>query len=296
MAATILETQFLLKKLDDIPSLPAIVYELSRIINDPMSSTQEVENIMSKDIGMTTKVLKLANSAYYAIPGGVSNLSRAIAFIGFDTIHQLVLAASIIKTLETENSEFFRINEFWKHSVGVAIASEAIGKYIKSNLSSDLFTCGMIHDIGKMALHIIHSESVVEIIKYCNTNKVTYSAAEQYLGIMSHTEISKLLSEKWQLPKTMQAVARFHHEKELAKRGNLSNELHQAIDIVTLANMLVHALKFGHSGHSVVLGAPNEVLQRLMLDPQNDMPSLLKLIKENLAKSSDFISTIMGSQ
>src|SRR4051812_46579450 len=90
-------------RLDELPTLPTIVYELSKVINDPMSSTADIEHIMAGDQSMTAKVLRLANSAYYAIPGGVANLQRAIAYIGYDAIHQLVLSASIINALDAKS-------------------------------------------------------------------------------------------------------------------------------------------------------------------------------------------------
>ena len=77
-----LNEEYISEKVEELPTLPTIVYELTQVINDPMSSTKDVESIMENDQAMTTKVLKLVNSAYYAIPGGVSNLARAIELIG----------------------------------------------------------------------------------------------------------------------------------------------------------------------------------------------------------------------
>src|SRR4249920_2508515 len=97
----------IVEKLDDLPTLPTVVYELSQLINDPMSSTNEIEKVMEQDQSLTTKVLKLINSAYYGIPGGVSRLSRAIGYLGFDTVNQLVLSTSIIKALEIKGPTRF---------------------------------------------------------------------------------------------------------------------------------------------------------------------------------------------
>ncbi len=109
-AAPKLSQDYLISKLDELPTLPTIVYELSQVIGDPMSSTSDVEDIMKNDQSLTTKVLRLVNSAYYAIPGGVSNLGRAIAYIGFDTVHQLVLSASIINALDVKDSNGFDLS------------------------------------------------------------------------------------------------------------------------------------------------------------------------------------------
>src|SRR5262245_5041227 len=145
MSARQLTQESLLARLDEIPSLPSIVYELSQVINDPMSSTNDVEKIMANDLGLTSKVLRLVNSAYYAIPGGVSSLGRAIGYIGFDTVNQLVLSASILQALENKGPQRFDVNEFWKHSIGVGMASETIGKYVQHPTPADLFTCGLVH-------------------------------------------------------------------------------------------------------------------------------------------------------
>jgi len=90
----------------------------------------------------------------------------------------------------------------------------------------------------------------------------------------------------------MQVAARYHHERDITKRGFLSQDLNQVVDIVMLANLLVHALKFGFSGHTQIAGAPNDLLDRLMLDPQRDMGNLLKKIRANLETASDFIKLI----
>jgi len=295
VAAQKLDTNYYLKKLDELPSLPSIVYELSRIINDPMSSTKEVEDVMATDIGMTAKVLKLANSAYYAIPGGVTSLSRAIAFIGFDTIHQLVLSSSIIDALKTDGIPSFNINEFWKHSVAVAIGAETIGKHTGHPSPGDMFTSGLVHDMGKIALFMCHPEMLTQILKYVEENKTSFLEAEKLVADIDHNEIGGLLADKWKLPKAICSAAKFHHEINPALRSGLSPELNMNVDIVLLSNLLIHALKFGHSGHTKILGAPTELLARLQINA-GDMGTVIKTIKANLEKASDFIRMIGGEK
>jgi HD-like signal output (HDOD) protein len=289
MEALKIAPESLLKKLGDIPSIPSVVYELSRIINDPMSSTKDVEEIMSQDIGLTTKVLKLANSAYYAIPGGVSTLARAIAFIGFDTIHQLVVSASIIETLDTKGPSNFDINEFWKHSLATAITAETIAKFIKHPSPSELFTAGLVHDIGKVALFLIAPDVFLEVVDRAKKLQLSFLEVEIASGLTPHTELGKSLAEKWRLPRLFSLAALYHHDYEIETRANLSAESNQVIDIVVLSNLLVHALKFGNSGHEKINGAPTRLLQRLRIHPQSEMPSLLKNIKMQIEQGSDFI-------
>lgn len=283
----------IVERLDELPTLPTVVYELSRVINDPMSSTSEVEQLMSNDQSMTTKVLRLANSAYYAIPGGVSTLQRAIAYIGYDTIHQLVLSASIIKALEVKGPAQLDLNQFWKHAIGVAMASETIAKHVHHKNPSDLFTCGLVHDMGKIAIYIVAPEIFVETMVFAKENAVSIFDAEEKLGLPRHTNIGASLAGKWRLPSHIQAVVQFHHQKEMGLRHNLSAELNLVVDIVFLGNLLVHALKFGNSGHDVVLGVPKMISERLRLD-QEGLKELVKKIQNTLTNAEAFLKIIGG--
>lgn len=293
-AAEKLPHDYLISKIEELPTLPTIVYELTQIINDPMSSTSDVEKVMANDQSLTTKILKLVNSAYYAIPGGVTSLSRAIAYIGFDTVNQLVLSSSIIDALEVTEPSAFEVNDFWKHSVGVGIAAETIAKFTKYPMPSDLFTCGLIHDMGKIALLTIDADLLMEISTLAKEKNLSFNQAELELNVITHTQIGQLLSERWALPLQLKAAIAHHHQKEANKRGGISNDLGKIVDIVYLANLLVHALKFGNSGHNHILGAPKDIMQRLTIDPQTDFKPLVKTIKDNLDKAADFIKLICG--
>lgn len=278
-------------RLDELPTLPSIVYELNRVINDPMSSTSDVEKIMGNDASLTTKVLKLANSAYYAIPGGVTSLQRAIAYIGYDTINQLALSASIIKSLGPKSHELFDLPGFWKHALGVAMASEVIAKEVKYKTPSDLFTCGLVHDMGKVALFNVAENQFLEVVNFAREHKLSLVEAEAELDAPRHTHIGFELATKWRLPYQIQVSIANHHQRDPAGRGGLSQEANLLVDIVFLSNLLIHALQFGRSGHQKVLGLPKDVLDRLMI-PQDSLKDLIAKIKEKIQNADGFLKII----
>lgn len=279
------------EKLDELPTLPSVVYELNKVINDPMSSTSDVERIMSSDVALTTKVLKLANSAYYAIPGGVSSLQRAIAYIGYDTINQLALSASIIKALGAGSKAQFDIPAFWKHSLGVAMAAEVTAKEVKYKTPSDLFTSGLVHDMGKVALYIVAQEQFLASIAQAKATQMSLLEAEEALDVPRHTQVGYELSSKWRLPYHLQISVSHHHTREPSARGGLSPEGNQIVDIVYLSNLLVHALQFGNSGHGKVLGLPKDVLERLSISAER-LKSLLASIKDKIQNAEGFLKII----
>lgn len=292
-AAPKLTLENAIQKLDDIPALPTVVYELSKIINDPMSSTTDVEKVMSTDQGLTLKVLRLVNSAYYAIPGGVSSLSRAIAYIGFDSVHQLVLGASIIKALQSKGTPEFDLTQFWKHAIGVAVASESIAKFVRHPMPSDLFICGLVHDMGKIALYVVDPETLLQIVRRCKIKKCTFAEAEGELETIRHTIIGQMLANKWNLPSIVQAAIKYHHTKEATHRVNVTAEINRSVDIVLLANLLINALKFGQSGHEKVIGVPKDVMERLTINPDEGLKQVLTNIKADLARAEDFVKFLV---
>jgi HD-like signal output (HDOD) protein len=293
-AAHKLSTDDVFNRIEELPTLPMIVHELSQVINDPMSSTAEIEKVMANDQSLTAKVLKMVNSAYYAIPGGVSNLGRAIAYLGYDTVNQLVLSASILDALKTADCEEFSVLEFWKHSFGVAVAAETIAKFVRHPMPADIFTCGLVHDMGKVALFNISRDTFLEVVKQAQASGKTFADVEAELDVARHTTVGHRLAAKWLLPTQIQSVVKYHHQKEPSLRGGASADLNRTVDIVLLANLLTHALKFGNSGHTAVLGAPVEVMERLAINPQDDLKKVLLEIKQGLGRASDFLR-VLGS-
>ena len=93
---TNVEYSTLLTKLQDIPTLPVVAMQVNALLNDPNSSSAEIANLLKKDQVLTAKILRLVNSSYYAIPGGCTDVQRALAFLGFNTIAQLVLSLSVL--------------------------------------------------------------------------------------------------------------------------------------------------------------------------------------------------------
>jgi putative nucleotidyltransferase with HDIG domain len=292
-AAPKINLHSIVERLDELPTLPTIVHELNRVINDPMSSTNDIEKVMSNDQSLTTKVLRLANSAYYAIPGGVTNLQRAIAYIGYDAINQLVLSASVMSALSSKSSVKFDPSHFWKHSMGVAMAAETMARFVHYKTPADLFTCGLIHDMGKIATFIIAPEMFLEIISLANEKGLSFVEAETEIGAPSHAIVGRELAIKWRLPNILQSTIAHHHQRDPALRSGLSQEMNRVVDIVMLSNLLIHALHFGNSGHSKVVGAPKDVVERLNLTPDK-LKDLIGKIKVSVESADGFLKIIGG--
>ncbi len=290
-AAKKLTNESVMDRIEELPTLPSVVYEVTDIINDPSSNTADVEAVMSKDPSLTTKVLRMANSAYYGIPGGVSTLSRAIGYIGYDTVQQLVFSASVIDAFRIGTGAQFDPTQFWRHSLGVAMASETISNLQGRPNTPEIFTGGLIHDIGKLVLFTIEPETLETTISHALKRGMSLFQAEMELELPTHTMIGEQLAMRWKLPNTLQGMIRHHHDMDLKSRGKVFPETNAMIDIVFLGNRIVHALKFGNSGHKTIEGIPQEMLARLNLDSEA-LKKLISEIKIQLESADHFLKAI----
>ena len=116
----------------DLPTLPTIVNELTTILDNPDSSTFAVEEIMTSDQSMTMKILRVANTAFYrGARERVADANEAISTLGFEKIRNVILTSSVFEMFSGPSAEKrFSLEALWKHSLGVAVTSSALTKYL----------------------------------------------------------------------------------------------------------------------------------------------------------------------
>lgn len=230
-------------QLDDLPTLPVVVVQLQDLIYSPVVSVAKVASVLEKDQALTLRVLKLVNSSYYAIPGGVSDVTKALRYLGLTTLSQIVLSISVFGIFESLGP--IALKEFWNHSIAVAAGA----KWLASNANApalvieQAFTAGLLHDVGKLALHRLDSNLSVQILQESKTAQQDYSLTEKKYQV-SHTELSQSVLARWGLPKGLSQAVGSHH-------GPASVTLSRTASpgqFVALADLCARALKVGESG------------------------------------------------
>ena len=142
---------------------------------------------------------------------------------------------------------------------------------------------------------MISPEILDHAIRHAKENSTSLIEAERALEQPAHTELGQLLTEKWKLPRQIQVSALYHHESDFSKRDNISSEVNEIIDIIMLANLLIHALKFGHSGHDKILGAPKTLMTRLNIGPDR-VKDVVGKIKKSLENAEAFLRIVGGEE
>ncbi len=227
------------KLLDALPTLPVVALRLSELMHSRRSSVQEVAALLTVDPSLTAKLLRLVNSAYFGIPGGVTDIARAIPFVGFNTIYQLVLTVSVLETLNVPGVGTFDPRELWLHSLAVGATARVIGEEIRYPDPGSLFTAGLLHDMGKIAQAKLMPERLIEVQALMQRDGLTSSAAETKVGLLGHDRIGNELAKRWRLPSALAVPIECHHAVVRPEvRDRLSTIHRTATEVVAVADLI----------------------------------------------------------
>ncbi|MCO5142288.1 MAG: HDOD domain-containing protein [Oligoflexia bacterium] len=279
----------LLEKLNDIPTLPIVATKVSELINNPNSSSADIAEVLKKDQVLTAKVLKLINSPYYGIPGEVTDVKRALAYLGFNTLAQLVLSVSVISMFSNNSDSNFSLGDFWKHALGTAVTSEVIAKKIGYQKPEECFTCGLLHDIGKLVLFQIAPEEFFKTLKLAEREKISFYEAEKKLEVPTHGYLGEYIANKWQLPMVIRMSIRYHHV-DVTPMETILESIKTSIRIVSLANQIVVKNKIGYSGNASEGSISLEIMKSL-----NISEAQLQAISEQISDDIDNASAFLRS-
>lgn len=237
----------LLAKLQDMPTLPVIAMKVSELINDPNSTSGDIASILKQDQVLTAKILRLVNSSYYAVPGGVTDVQKALAFLGFNTVAQLVLSLSVFSMFSKFGTDDLSMKDFWMHALATAVCAEVISKNYKVAKPEEVFTCGLLHDIGKLVLHEIDPTRLTQILTESREKKTGFIDVEREHEFLSHAYIGEMMAARWGLPQVVRQAIRYHHY-DVEGMATLLPSAKKVIQVVRLANAVVVKNKVGKSG------------------------------------------------
>ncbi|MGK5087629.1 HDOD domain-containing protein [Bdellovibrionota bacterium FG-2] len=281
------EYSALLEKLQDIPTLPVVAMCVNELINDPSSSSSDIAMVLKKDQVLTAKILRLVNSSYYAIPGGVTDVQRALAFLGFNTLAQLVLGLSVFSVFPDIELEDFPMMDFWRHALATAVGAEMLAKRIKHPKPEEAFTCGLLHDIGKLVLHKIDPERLQGIIKETLKRECSFVEVEKEFELPGHSFLGEVIASKWGLPQVIRLAIRYHHF-DVSKMDSVLASAKPVIHMVRLANALCVKNKIGKSGDFSAGDITPDMLAPLKIKPE-EIPVLEEELGKEIERASAFL-------
>ena len=232
---TKLTLEYIVNKVEDMKVLPEIINKIIVLTDDPDSTVHDMEEVILQDQVLTTKILRLANSAYYGYARKISTISQATVLLGFQAIKGIALASTVRTYLMDELRGYsLEKNELWSQSQTCAIVSRFIAKSIKYYNPEEAYIAGLLRDIGKTILNQHMEKEYMEVLLKMEEGNISFLDAEREVLGFGHAEIGEKIAEKWNLPKDLVEAIGYHHTPELAIINPLLVSIVHIADAITM--------------------------------------------------------------
>ena len=197
----------------EISSIKKIVTDLIAIINNPRSTVQDLKEIIEIDPPLSAKVLKTANSAYYASQRKIGDIEQAVIWIGFNELKDMALSQKVCEIFAKDElvNGYSRIL-LWKHSVAVAILAKMIYRRELGIRGDDIYAAGLLHDIGMIVEDQFLHDDFKNVLNKFTEEKVSLADAEFDVFGYNHADVGRALTDHWNLPREMVTAIGYHHD------------------------------------------------------------------------------------
>ena len=253
-----------LRKLEALPTLPPIIQQLNAMIEDERVSLHQIADLVEKDQVLTTKILRIANSAFYGFPKKVSTVQNAMMLLGINVLKILIMTSSIFEILHKEDVGL------WEHSIGVAACCKIIAEKIEFRDPPEIATAGLLHDLGRVIEKVAFPKEFAIINALVEKGIDPLKAEKAVLGL-DHAEIGVFLMRQWNIPDRLIEAVNAHHDLEKTKSYK------KEASIIHLADVLIHARGYGETLFSKVPPLNSKALKLLKIDIPEIKEFLIKL-------------------
>jgi putative nucleotidyltransferase with HDIG domain len=238
-----------------LPTLPTVIAKMLELVDNPKTSASSLSNLIMRDQVLTAKILKMANSSFYAFPRQIATVKLALVVLGFENVKEMALSLSVLNSFKGENNKHFDTSMFWQHSVSVGACTRMLARETCYRLAGEAFVAGLLHDIGKVVLNQYLPKEFAEIQTMIFEGGRSCDEAEQEILGVTHAEVGAWLAERWNLPVILVEAIRYHQHPEMCPR-NAELPL-----LVYLGDYLSVKCNLGKSGSKGVEALPAPILE-----------------------------------
>jgi putative nucleotidyltransferase with HDIG domain len=254
----------IVSKTTDIPTMPEAALAVVRMSGDSQTTATKVANRIAHDQSLTTRVLRLANSAYYGLPRQIVSLQDAVVMLGMRTVRHLALVASTFPWL-TQPRKGYALGPqaLWEHSIAVSIGAQLLARRTRRADVDEAFTAGLLHDLGKVVLSLWMEPKLADLIKRSEQDGVAFDSLERETFGFDHSQVGAYLAERWNLPDSLVDAIRYHHTPDACDPPT------PIVDIVHLADILALSLGYGLGGDGLRYSHSAGAMDRMELGTED---------------------------
>lgn len=281
------KTELVLMNIYNLPSVPKIMVDALKLLDSKTTNTSEIIKVISKDQGLITKILTIANSPLYGLQRKVTSIDFAILILGFGELRNLISILSMMESFKNKTDKYLDQKTFWVHSFIVGSSTKKLAEDLGFHNSGEAFVAGFLHDLGISVLHRFLHSNFVTIKELVSEKNMSYHDAELEVLGMTHEEVGFSLLERWNFPEVLSDVILHHHKPEESKDNNFLAAL------IHLADYMTQKLEIGKFAwdDDITLSDESKQILRFRNDEETENFILgYKTLFTNQIESSRFLS------
>ena len=288
------DDQDLRARLEQLPTLPAVVARLMSLKRDADDYFEQVHDLLREDPPFAVKMLHVANSAMYAPISPITTLPAALARLGANRIAELVTSAAVTRVFVPSTTGQ---RNLWIHSVQVATAARRIAAESLDQMAEpeEAYLAGLLHDIGRFIMFLDDPQEQVDIDAEHWTSPAELLETEHRICGWDHAELGRRICAAWDLPERLALIIREHHATDLDGRVDIAPDQRRVIQSVQMADALSMLMLLDPSWPDLEPDARLERIEQRCIDPEWHEPpispprlvGLLDAIEEESRTMSD---------
>jgi len=277
----------------DLPTLPIIATKLLALTAQQETTLTDIANLISQDMALSTKVLRVANSAFYSFPQQISSINQAVSILGINAVRSLVLSFSFLSMGKRQKNSRFDFEQFWERSLVEAAAAKLILEQVTNSDAEEAFTSGLLQNVGQLVLATTLPQKYNQVLEQRSGGtpagatagpKIGESQLELEIFGMTHAEVGYEAAKAWGLPENLLLPIKYHHLPHEYQGGNQRHK--QTIYAAYLANLLAE-LFYSETPEQYHKQFRNEAKQLLGLKVLG-VNTVLKMIDKVIDQSAQF--------
>ncbi len=225
---------------DELPTLPTVASKLISMTSKEDTTLSDIADLVSRDISLSAKILKVSNSAFYSFPQQIGSIQQAVSILGTNAVRSLVLSFSFLTIKSGKKNNRFNFEDFWKLSLASAVASKLILEQVSEAYTEEIFISGLLQNLGELILARTFPSEYDNLLESIDEDPNNRFEKEMEIFGSDHCYIGYEVAKYWGFPEILLHPILYHHTP-LSYQGD-DKKIIQTIKAVYLSDLLANII------------------------------------------------------
>lgn len=273
----------------ELPTLPNVASKLITLTAREDTTLADIAALVSQDISLSAKILKVANSSFYSFPQQIGSIKQAVSILGTNAVRSLVLSFSFLSMKRGRHKTTFNFEKFWERALASGVAAKLILEKVKDADTEEIFISGLLQNLGELIFARTLPEEYDEVIRVVEEQKKDSTPVEKELLGVEHAYIGYEVAKHWGFPEVLLLPIIHHHQPETYTGDN--KKIQQTVKAVYLSDLLTNIL-FSDKPEDYHKTFRSEARKLLQLD-NSDIESILSEFHLQVEQAGEYFDLRM---